>query len=790
MPASTLVFDCKQRFLAFLDEPDMGIKFLWGNQVLDDPWVTLAEVIDSGESSVDNAGLIERLHLTIVIVASVQAVREFLNGRMRPYLLATDNLGQLSFTNHGFPWSTPSRSRNSAHTWQHRAGDMRKAELSLQRAKTKHDLAHVELGITPGSYDSRTSELIRAAGKAKSDLEQLQLCLARDEEALSLLRGTHEERRKHPQSDDIAKACGWVYTHFTAVLDEIDEQEEAYEQDTWQDIVSMQLPPVRLPRVTLPPSTLPRGTFSICNLAWDYVQTAWYGGSSGSAGGATESGEGAVAHLSKSAVPQLLYGLSPEMWRQSPIMRHGISAYLMHTMCCWFAKAAETPDGFIAWSSPQLQSLQPSAKVQLGYLFARYVERRLAKNGRGRKYHSMPVVIRVPLSQFRQHSEDGDAKIAAEVRACREQLLSAAGVEGKDATMRLVHAPAQSQVCFDDNSDLSVFDDSSDSSHDSNTLRQRRWLRKTLHSVSPFVPDSFASLSRMGTPELTALLATVYPAFEITLPTAANANPGGAEGLTALVTYAAWRKLKALRFVIKEVTESHVDNWCVEGDTPIAVIAERDGRSCLDWRRADALRAGDVVAVAGCIHRPARIVATICSEIGAALPMCFVSAKSPESIHASSGVWITHEHPVWEALPTDSVAAAADAASGLTGAADSKRWRPAGELVQPVLKTVKAVYNFVLDQGHVLRAGGTDIVTLAHGFACKELVHSLWGTSACLDALRMARGWPDVTLDSSDSQRLQRLVDNPEIQGPVRGRCHHSDCLDGTRMFAACVKGC
>lgn len=171
------------------------------------------------------------------------------------------------------------------------------------------------------------------------------------------------------------------------------------------------------------------------------------------------------------------------------------------------------------------------------------------------------------------------------------------------------------------------------------------------------------------------------------------------------------------------------------------------------------------MAVAGDIDRPAQILVTIRSEIGAPLPMCWLGARGGM---LGSGVWITHEHPVWKAQPSDTAGAAADAAGCVFCTVATRRWRPAAALASPVVCAVGAVYNFVLDHGHVLRAGGVDIVTLAHSFCCKELAHPFWGTTACVDVLRESSGWPNVTLNASECRRLQALAESAgEIESAV-----------------------
>ena len=53
-----------------------------------------------------------------------------------------------------------------------------------------------------------------------------------------------------------------------------------------------------------------------------------------------------------------------------------------------------------------------------------------------------------------------------------------------------------------------------------------------------------------------------------------------------------------------------------------------------------------------------------------------------------------------------------------------------------------AVYNLVLDKGHIIRtAGGVRACTLAHGFEEPVIAHPFFGTKAVLDCLALCPGW-------------------------------------------------
>jgi hypothetical protein len=54
-----------------------------------------------------------------------------------------------------------------------------------------------------------------------------------------------------------------------------------------------------------------------------------------------------------------------------------------------------------------------------------------------------------------------------------------------------------------------------------------------------------------------------------------------------------------------------------------------------------------------------------------------------------------------------------------------------------------AVYNFVLDHGHVVTIEGTVCVTLGHGLEGPVISHAYFGTDRVVDDLRRMRGWAD-----------------------------------------------
>jgi len=66
-----------------------------------------------------------------------------------------------------------------------------------------------------------------------------------------------------------------------------------------------------------------------------------------------------------------------------------------------------------------------------------------------------------------------------------------------------------------------------------------------------------------------------------------------------------------------------------------------------------------------------------------------------------------------------------------------------------------AVYNFVMESGHLMTVNGVECVTLAHGFQEDVVRHEYYGTSAILEDLKRMEGWENglVLLSSGDMKR-------------------------------------
>jgi hypothetical protein len=99
----------------------------------------------------------------------------------------------------------------------------------------------------------------------------------------------------------------------------------------------------------------------------------------------------------------------------------------------------------------------------------------------------------------------------------------------------------------------------------------------------------------------------------------------------------------------------------------------------------------------------ATVLLTLCSHVGR-IGMVSVG-----------GCWITPFHPVH---------------------LQSEGWCFPCHVGKVAMRSVGSVYNFVLDQGHVLEVNGVAGITLAHGSCDHVIAHPFWGTTAVISALR------------------------------------------------------
>lgn len=125
--------------------------------------------------------------------------------------------------------------------------------------------------------------------------------------------------------------------------------------------------------------------------------------------------------------------------------------------------------------------------------------------------------------------------------------------------------------------------------------------------------------------------------------------------------------------------------------------------------RIDALRAGDVVL----------------TPAGRAAVRCVVVWRCAGGMATLSrlqgGVELTEWHPVFDPA--------------------TLRWRFPLMCGTRVLRRCEAVYNLLLDCGHVIDVGGVAAVTLAHGLQGPVVGHDFWGGEAVVRRLRDADGW-------------------------------------------------
>jgi len=142
---------------------------------------------------------------------------------------------------------------------------------------------------------------------------------------------------------------------------------------------------------------------------------------------------------------------------------------------------------------------------------------------------------------------------------------------------------------------------------------------------------------------------------------------------------------------------------------PEAEVLARRPDGSVERARIDGLRAGDVVVTAdGGSARVRCVVATECAG-GRAMFSRF-----------GGGLEVTEWHPVLDGRG---------------------RWRFPVMLGERVLRPCAAVFNLVLERGHVIDVNGVRCVTLAHGLTGEVVGHPYWGTAAVLRDLQAAPGW-------------------------------------------------
>jgi len=61
------------------------------------------------------------------------------------------------------------------------------------------------------------------------------------------------------------------------------------------------------------------------------------------------------------------------------------------------------------------------------------------------------------------------------------------------------------------------------------------------------------------------------------------------------------------------------------------------------------------------------------------------------------------------------------------------------------------VYNFVLNEHHVMHIGRTDIITLGHGISNDPILkHPFFGTNKVIDHLKTHPGWADGLIEMDE----------------------------------------
>jgi len=104
----------------------------------------------------------------------------------------------------------------------------------------------------------------------------------------------------------------------------------------------------------------------------------------------------------------------------------------------------------------------------------------------------------------------------------------------------------------------------------------------------------------------------------------------------------------------------------------------------------------------------------------------------------------------------------------------SGRWRFPLMLGQSVIRPCDAVYNLLLDAGHVIDVGGVAAVTLAHGLEGDVVGHPFWGTDAVVELLQKVEGWGEG-----------RVVLEPGWEPGLTTRCTDAPLAKATPLVEA-----
>eukprot|EP00727_Mastigamoeba_balamuthi_P013616 m51a1_g8878 hypothetical protein (819) ;mRNA; r:629058-631912 len=170
---------------------------------------------------------------------------------------------------------------------------------------------------------------------------------------------------------------------------------------------------------------------------------------------------------------------------------------------------------------------------------------------------------------------------------------------------------------------------------------------------------------------------------------------------------------------------------CFSGGSAVE-LADGTQRPVRDLRRGDAVWTP---------QGPARVVCLVCMRCaGGRAELCSVGG---------CGLLATPWHPVLVA-----------------GA-----WVFPADVARAELVACEAVYNVVLERGHVARVGGVQAVTLGHGFSGDVREHAYWGTAAVLGDLAAMQGWdegcvelgPDCVVRDAKTSLVCRIVRGPSV---------------------------
>lgn len=168
-----------------------------------------------------------------------------------------------------------------------------------------------------------------------------------------------------------------------------------------------------------------------------------------------------------------------------------------------------------------------------------------------------------------------------------------------------------------------------------------------------------------------------------------------------------WRASQAQSAVapVSMRTFNNADNPCFVGDS-LLLMADGSSKAMRDVRKGDGVRVaqgrGSGCAAVECV------VVSPCASGETSL------------VTLPTGLRITPWHPIHMA----------------------GEWQFPADMCPPMPQPCSAVYNLILDSGHVVVVDGVECATLGHGLQEPVVQHEFFGTNRVVDSLRTMAGWP------------------------------------------------